>query len=79
MGNMPDFVLILVGAITVGLLIWRDCTSIWQTVAVGVLLAAMIAFSDHDDVLLGSALVLGAVTLVQTIKGTARRLRPCGC
>ncbi len=75
MGNVPDFVLILVGVITVGLIIWRDRTSSWQTVAAGVLLAVMIAFSGQDVELIGIALVLGVVTFVQTIWGDAQRLR----
>ncbi len=73
MGNVPDFVLTLVGVITVGLIIWRDRTSSWQTVAAGVLLAVMIAFSGQDVELIGIALVLGAVTLAQTIWGDAQR------
>jgi len=75
MGNMPDFVLILVGVITVGLLIWRDRTSSWQTVAAGVVLAVIIAFSGQDVELIGIALVLVVVTLAQTIWGNAQRLR----
>jgi Family of unknown function (DUF6064) len=75
MGNVPDFVLILVGVITVGLLIWRDRTSSWQTVAAGLLLTWMIAWSGHDVELIGTALVLAAVTLVQTIWGDAELLR----
>ncbi len=74
MGHVPDFPLILVGLITVGLIIWRDRTSSWQTVAAGVLLAVMIAFSGQDVVLVGIALVLVAVTLVQTIRGDAELL-----
>ena len=72
MGHVADFPLILVGAITVGLIIWRDRTSSWQTVLAGVLLAAMIAFASHDDLVIGIALVLTAVTLVQTIRGDKR-------
>jgi len=74
MGHVADFPLILVGAITVGLIIWRDRTSSWQTVVAGVLLAAMIALSGHDDLVIGTVLVLTAVTLVQTIRGDALRL-----
>jgi len=74
MGHVPDFALILVGVITVGLIIWRDRTSSWQTVVAGVLLAAMIAFIGHNDLLIGTALVLTAVTLVQTIRGDAQQL-----
>jgi uncharacterized protein DUF6064 len=75
MGNVADFGLVLVGVITVGLIIWRDRTSSWQTVAAGLLLATMIAWSGHDNVLIGTALVLVAVTLAQTIWGDAQRLR----
>jgi hypothetical protein len=62
-----------VAVITVGVLIWRDRTSIRQTVAAGLLLAVMIAFSGHSDVLIGIALVLVAVTFAQTIWGDAQR------
>lgn len=72
---VADFVLILAGAVTAGVLIWRDRTSSWQTVAAGLLLAAMIAGSGHDDVLMVAALVLVAVTFAQTIWGDAQRLR----
>jgi hypothetical protein len=74
MGHVADFPLILVGVITVGLIIWRDRTSSWQTVVAGLLLAAMIALSGHDDLVIGTALVLTAVTLVQTIRGHAQLL-----
>lgn len=74
MGHVADFVLILAGVITAGLIIWRDRTSSWQTVAAGVLLAVMIAFSGQDGELIGFALVLGAVTLAQSIRGDAQRL-----
>jgi hypothetical protein len=60
--------------ITAGLIIWRDRASFpaWQTVTAGLLLALMIAWSGHEDVLAGLALVLAAVTLVQAIKGHHR-------
>ena len=74
MGHEADFGMALVGVITVGLIIWRDRTSSWQTAAGGVLLAAMIAFSGHDDLMIGTALVLTAVTLAQAIRGHAQRL-----
>jgi hypothetical protein len=74
MGHVADFGIALVGVITVGLIIWRDRTSSWQTVVAGVLLAAMIAFTGHDDLVIGTALVLTAVTLVQTIRGDAELL-----
>jgi hypothetical protein len=74
MGHVPDFGMALVGVSTVGLIIWRDRTSSWQTVVAGVLLAAMIAFTGHDDVVIGTAFVLTAVTLVQAIRGDAELL-----
>jgi len=74
MGHVADFGMALVGVITVGLIIWRDRTSSWQTVVAGVLLAAMIAFTGHDDLVIGTALVLTAVTLVQTIRGDVELL-----
>jgi hypothetical protein len=69
-----DLTLGLVAVITVGVLIWRDRTSIWQMVAAGVLLALMIALSGHDDLLIGIALILVAVTLAQTIWGDLQQL-----
>jgi hypothetical protein len=74
MGHVPDFPLILVGAVTAGVLIWRDRTSSWQTVVAGLLLTWMIAWSCHDVELIGTALVLVAVTFVQTIRGDAELL-----
>jgi hypothetical protein len=76
MGHVPDFGMVLVGVITVGLIIWRDRTVRWQTVVAGLLLAAMIAFmfTSHEDLMIGTALVLTAVTLAQTIWSDARRL-----
>ena len=66
-----DLTLGIVAVITVGVLIWRDRTSIRQTVAAGLLFAVMIALSGHDDLLIGIALVLVAVTFSQTIWGDA--------
>ena len=63
----------LAGAITAGVLIWRDRTVRWQTVVAGVVLAVMIAFSGHDDVLMEAGLILVAVTLAQAIWSDARR------
>jgi Family of unknown function (DUF6064) len=73
-GIVPDFALILTGAITAGVLIWRDRTSSWQTVVAGLVLAVMIAFSGHDDWLMVIGLILVAVTLAQAIWSDARRL-----
>jgi len=70
-----DLTLGTVAVITVGVLIWRDHTSIRQTVAAGVVFAVMIAFLGHDDLLIGIALVLVAVTFARTIWGDAQRLQ----
>jgi Family of unknown function (DUF6064) len=67
MGHMPDFPLILVGAVTVGLIIWRDSTSIGQTVVAGLVLATMISFSGHDDWLTVFTSCLVVVTSALTI------------
>jgi Family of unknown function (DUF6064) len=69
-----DLTLGIVAVITVGVLIWRDRTSIWQTVVAGVLLALMIALSGHDDLLIGIALILVAVTFAQALWTDAQRL-----
>lgn len=69
-----DLTLGTVAVVTVGVLIWRDRTSIRQTVAAMVVLAMMIAFLGHDDWLIGISLVLVAVTFAQTIWGDTHRL-----
>jgi hypothetical protein len=74
MGHVADFPLILVGAVTAAVIIWRDRTSSWQTVVAGLLLTWMIVWSGHDVELIGTALILVAVTLAQTIWGNAHRL-----
>ncbi|MGZ3714497.1 MAG: DUF6064 family protein [Ktedonobacterales bacterium] len=70
-GVVVDYGLALAGVITALVILWRDRRSSWQTVAAGVLLTLMIAWSGHDDVLLGIALVLVAVTFAQTIRSAA--------
>jgi Family of unknown function (DUF6064) len=69
-----DLTLGIVAVITVGVLIWRDRTSIWQTMAAAVLFAVMIALSGHDDLLIGIALILVAVTFAQAIWADAQLL-----
>ena len=73
-GVAADYGMLVAALITAGLIIWRDRTSspAWQTVAAGLLLALMIAWSGHEDVLAGLAVVLVAVMLVQAIKGHHR-------
>jgi hypothetical protein len=77
-GVMADYGMLAAAVITAGLIIWRDriSTSARQTLAAGLLLALMIAWSGHEDVLTGLALVLVGVTLAQTIRGHPRPLHP---
>lgn len=78
MGHAADFGLALAGIIAAGVFIWRDSTSSWQVLAAWLLLTLMIVFSGQDIVLIGIALVLTAVTLVQTIRGDTHRSSPAG-
>ena len=73
-GVAADYGMLIAALITAGLIIWRDRTSspAWQTVTAGLLLALMIAWSGHEDVLAGLAVVLVAATLMQAIKGHPR-------
>jgi hypothetical protein len=73
-GVVGDYGMLVAALITAGLIIWRDRTlsPAWQTVTAGLLLALMIAWSGHEDVLAGLALVLAGVTLAQTLKSHAR-------
>ena len=69
--------MLVAAVITTGLIIWRDRAfePVWHTVTAGLLFALMIAWSGHDDVLIGIAVVLLIVMLTQSI--TARlRLHP---
>jgi hypothetical protein len=73
-GVAADYGMLIAALITAGLIIWRDRASspAWQTVTAGLLLALMIAWSGHEDVLTGLALVLVAVTLAQAFKDRPR-------
>lgn len=73
-GVAADYGMLVTALITVGLIIWRDRASspAWQSVTAGLLLALMIAWSGHEDVLIGLAFVLVAVTLAQAITGHRR-------
>jgi asparagine N-glycosylation enzyme membrane subunit Stt3 len=73
-GVAGDYGMLVAALITVGLLIWRDRASSpgWQSMTAGLLFALMIAWSGHEDVLMGLAVVLVAVTLAQTITGHHR-------
>jgi hypothetical protein len=70
-GVAADYGMLVAALITVGLIIWRDRKSspAWQSVTAGLLFALMIAWSGHEDVLMGLAFVLVAVTLAQAING----------
>jgi Family of unknown function (DUF6064) len=70
-GVAADYGMLIAALMTAGLIIWRDrgAGPAWQTVTAGLLFALMIAWSGHEDVLAGLAVVLVAVTLVQAIKG----------
>ena len=73
-GVAADYGMLVTALITAGLIIWRDRASspAWQSVTAGLLLALMIAWSGHEDVLMGLAFVLVAVTLAQAINGHRR-------
>ena len=68
-GVAGDYGMLVAALITVGLIIWRDHASsaAWQSVTAWPLFALMIAWSGHEDVLMGLAVVLVAVTLAQAI------------
>lgn len=70
-GVAADDGMLAAAVITAGLIIWRDRASspAWQSVTAGLLLALLTAWSGHEDVLAGLALVLVAVTLAQAIRG----------
>jgi hypothetical protein len=69
MGHAADLALITVGVITAIVILCRDRRVTRQTVASGLLLALMIVFSGHDDLLIETALILVAVTLAQAVRG----------
>jgi hypothetical protein len=73
-GVTADYGMLAAALIIAGLIIWRDRASCpaWQTVTAGLLLALMIAWSGHEDVLTGLALILVTVTLTQAIRAHPR-------
>jgi hypothetical protein len=68
-GVAGDYGMLVAALLTAGLIIWRDRASspAWQNLTAGLLLALMIAWSGHEDVLMGLAVILAAVTLPQAI------------
>lgn len=53
------------GVTTALVILWRDRTSRWRTLVAGALLTLMIAWSGHEDVLMGIALVLVVMIFAQ--------------
>lgn len=73
-GVAGDYGMLVAALITAGLIIWRDraLSPAGQSLTAGLLFALMIAWSGHEDVLMGLAVVLVAVTLAQVISGHRR-------
>ena len=73
-GVTADYGMLVAALIAAALIIWRDRASspAWQTVTAGLLLALMIAWSGHEDVLMGLAVVLVVVALAQAVNGHRR-------
>jgi hypothetical protein len=76
-GVVVDYGMLAAALITTGWVLWRDRAAgpAWHTVTAGLLFALMIAWSGHDQVLIGLALVLVAVTLTQALTGHRRLSR----
>ena len=73
-GVAADYGMLAAALVTAGWIIWRDRPrAAWHTVTAGLLFASMIAWSGHDSVLIGVAVVLLAVMLVRAITGHLRR------
>jgi Family of unknown function (DUF6064) len=68
-GVTADYGMLVAALVTAALIIWRDRVSspAWQSVTAGLLLALMIAWSGHEDVLMGLAVVLVVVALAQAV------------
>ncbi|HTT55103.1 MAG TPA: DUF6064 family protein [Streptosporangiaceae bacterium] len=75
-GVAADYGMLVVAVITAALIIWRDRTATRQTVTAGLLLALMIGWSGHDNVVIGLALVLVGATLAQAIRGRSLPPQP---
>jgi hypothetical protein len=70
-GVVVDYGMLVAAVIATGLIIWRDRAPgpAWHTVTAGLLFALMIAWSGHDTVLIGLAVVLLAVMPARAITG----------
>lgn len=73
-GVVVDYGMLVAAVITTGLIIWRDRVSrpVWETVAASLVFAMMVAWSGHDDVLIGLAMLALNVILARELKGHAR-------
>lgn len=73
-GVEVDYGMLAAALVTTGWVIWRDRASgpTWHTVTAALLFALMVAWSGHDTVLIGLAVVLLAVMLAQAITGRLR-------
>ena len=73
-GVDADYGMLVAAVITTGLIIWRDRASgsAWYTVTAGLLFALMVAWSGHNNVLIGLAVVLVIVTLAHALTSHPR-------
>jgi Family of unknown function (DUF6064) len=73
-GVEADYGMLVAAVITTGVIIWRDRASgpAWRTVTAGLLFALMIAWSGHNTVLIGLAVVLLVRMLAQATTGRPR-------
>ena len=74
-GVVADVGMLVAGVCTAIVLLWRDRTSSWRTLASGALLTLMIAWSGHEDVLMGIAPVLVSATLIESIRDRGHTYR----
>ena len=72
-GVAADYGMLAAAVLTAALIIWRDRTSARQTITAGLLFALMIAWSGHDNVMIGLAVVLAAADLVLAVRKPAPR------
>lgn len=73
-GVVVDYGMLAAALVTTGWVLWRDRAAgpAWRTVTAGLLFALMIAWSGHDNVLIGLAVVLLAVLLLPALTGHRR-------
>jgi Family of unknown function (DUF6064) len=70
-GVVVDYGMLAAALLTTGWVLWRDRAAgpAWHTVTAGLLFALMIAWSGHDQVLMGLAVIVLAVLLVPALTG----------